>query len=166
MKIQIPAMTINLKPLLLLAPAALLLTVPQAQKGASKVGVVNVDQVLLKVSGGQAVADLRKKADADLQAQGKKIQALQQKTSPTAADRQTLETAVKTYNAAQQNYAKQIAAKFQPVASKVNTAVAAAAKAGGFAVVFDAGVAQRTGLIIYADANATNLTDAVIKKLK
>lgn len=166
MKFQIPAMTVNLKPLLLLAPAALLLTVPQAQKGASKVAVVNVDQVLQKVAGGQAVADLRKKADADLQAQGKKIQALQQKANPTAADRQALDTAIKTFNAAQQNYAKQIATKFQPVATKVNTAVAAAAKAGGFAVVFDAGVAQRTGLIIYADANATNLTSAVIKQLK
>lgn len=169
MKIQVPALTLNLKPLVLLAPLALLATAPHAQRGGSKVGVVNVESVLQKVPGGKAVADLRKKADTDLGNQTKQIQALQQKVasgSASASDRQALDTAVRTFNAAQQNYSKQIAAQFQPVAGRVNTAVAAAAKAGGFAIVFDAGVAARSGLIIYADNNATNLTSAVLKQIK
>ena len=156
----------KLAPVLLVAPLALLVTVPHAQKGATKIGIVDSTAVTGAVPGGQAVTDLRKKADADIAAQTKKIQTLQQKASPTAADRQALDTAVKTLQAAQQNYAKQLNTQFKPVADKVNAAVAAAAKAGGFSIVFDAGVAQRSGLIIYANSNATNITQSVLKQVK
>jgi outer membrane protein len=155
---------------LLALPLVLLATAPQAQqKTGMKVGLVNVQKVLAATPGGQSVAAIRKQADTDLGAQAKKIQALQQKgaTAPlSAADRQALDTYVKTYNASTQKYQKQIADKFAPVAKTVNTAVATAAKAQGYSMVFDYAIAQQSGMIIYADTKTTDITQAVITRVK
>lgn len=150
-------------------PFAAFTVVPHAQTKAAKVGIVNVQRVLAATPGGANVAALRKKADTDLGAQAKKIQALQAKISTnaaTAADRQALDVALKTYQTAQQNYGKQVSTAFQPVAGVVNSAVAKTAAAQGFTIVMDYAVAQQSGLVIYADSKATDLTDAVIKSVK
>lgn len=155
--------------LLLISPLALIATVPHAQKGATRIGIVNVQTMLGSTPGGSAVAALRKKADADLGAQAKKIQDLQQKAAgrqASAQERQAYDTLVKTYNTANANYQKRIAAQFAPVAGKVNAAVAAAAKTNGYGIVIDYGVSQRSGLVIYADAKNVDLTQAAIKALK
>jgi len=160
--------TINISKLALLTPFALLLTAPQAATGGTKLGIVNVQRVLAATPGGASVAQLRKQADTDLGAQAKKIQQLQAKISNggTATDRQNLELAMKSYQAAQQRYQKQLADKFKPVAGVVNSAVERAAKANGYSLVLDYAVAQQSGLVIYADNKSTDLTDAVIKQLK
>ncbi len=159
----------HLPKLLLLAPLALLLTAPGAQKAGSKIAVVNVQKVLAATPGGQGVAAIRKQADADLKKQADAVRALQQKVAgggASAADRQALDTAVRTFNAANANYQKQIQAKFEPVSKTVNAAVATAARAQGYGLVFDGAIAQQTGLVIYADLKSTDLTDAVVKQLK
>ncbi|WP_045233438.1 OmpH family outer membrane protein [Deinococcus pimensis] len=154
---------------LLALPLALLVTAPHAQKAGAKVGFVNVQKVLEATPGGQTVAAVRKQADTELGAQAKKIQALQQKanTGPlSAADRQALDTYVKTYNATTQKYQKQIADKFAPVAKTVNNAVAVTARAQGYSMVFDYAIAQQSGLVIYADTKSTDLTQAVVNQVK
>lgn len=158
----------HLPKLLLLTPLALLLTAPSAQKAGTKIAVVNVQKVLAATPGGADVAALRKQADADLKKQSDAVRALQQKVAGggTAADRQALDTATKTFNAANAKYQQQIQAKFEPVSKTVNAAVAAAAKAQGYGLVFDGAIAQQTGLVIYADLKSTDLTDSVIKQLK
>lgn len=155
--------------LLLISPLALLTTLPHAQKAGTRIGIVNVQTMLDKTPGGSGVAALRKKADADLGAQAKKIQDLQQKAAGrqvSAQERQTYDTLVKTYNTANANYQKQIAAQFAPVAGKVNAAVASAAKTNGYSIVLDYGVSQRSGLVIYADAKNVDLTQAAIRALR
>lgn len=150
-------------------PFAAFTVAPHAQTKTAKVGIVNVQRVLAATPGGANVAALRKKADTDLGAQAKKIQSLQTKVSTnaaTAADRQALDVALKTFQTAQQNYTKQVTTAFQPIASVVNTAVAKTAAAQGFTIVLDYVVAQQSGLVIYADGKATDLTDAVIKTVK
>ena len=161
---------LDIKKAVVLAPLALLLvSAPHAQKSGMKVGIVNVQKVLAAAPGGASFASIRKQADADLGAQAKKIQALQQKIASggaTAADRQTLDTSVRTYNAAQEKYNKQLSTNFTPVKKTVDAALASAAKAQGFALVLDYAVAQQSCLVIYADSKATDLTAAVIKQLK
>ena len=159
----------HLPKLLLAAPLALLLSAPHAQKAGTKIAIVNVQKILAATPGGQSVAALRKQADADLNKQAAAVRDLQQKTAggaATAADRQALDTAIKTFNAANAKYQKQIQAKFEPVSKTVNAAVAAAAKVQGYALVLDGAIAQQTGLVIYADLKSTDLTDAVVKQLK
>lgn len=151
------------------AAAVLLVTTPHAQKSGSKVGIVNVQQVLAAAPGGAGLASLRKQVDADLKKQADGIRALQQKVATggaTPADRQALQTALQTYNAAGQRYQKQLQERFAPVSKTVNGAVSAAAKAQGYNLVLDYTIAQQSGLVIYADVKNTDLTQAVIKQLK
>ncbi|WP_181391963.1 OmpH family outer membrane protein [Deinococcus irradiatisoli] len=136
---------------------------------AGKLGLVDVDKVIGVTKSGPSFAALQKKADADLSAQAKTIQELQAKVSSgraTLAERQALSKAQATFQASSKSYADQREKAFAPVASSVNAAVATAAKAQGYTVVFDKRKAASSGVIIYANTQSTELTAAVQKVLK
>ncbi|MGY2895311.1 OmpH family outer membrane protein [Deinococcus sp. UYEF24] len=153
----------------LLAPLALFALQPHAQQSKTKLGIVNVQTVVAALPGSAGYVALTKKADADIQAQAKSVQALLAKASAagaTTASRAAYTTAAKKYQASAQSYQKQLQVSFAPLASRVNAAVAVVAKAGGFSVVLDQRVARDTRLIIYANSQTTDLTPAVTAKLK
>ncbi|MFC4455762.1 OmpH family outer membrane protein [Deinococcus sonorensis] len=153
-----------MKTWMLLAPLALLVTVPHAQQAKARVGIVNVQLVVQAMPGGANYVALSKKADTDLQARTQKVQELAARLrsgKATAADRTAYVDAQKAYTTTAQSYSKQLSTAFTPLASKVNAAVAAVAKSSGYSVVLDRRVALTNGLVVYANEQATDLTAAV-----
>lgn len=156
-----------MKRFFLLLPLAALLTAPHAQTGKSRVAMVNVQTLVKAMPGNAAYIKVYNQSETDLKAKQASLQTLAAKAaaSKSAADQQALTKARQAYATSQQTYQKQIAEAFKPLATKLNAAVAQAAKANGFSVVFDERVAAQTSLVIYA-SEATNLTAAVQKLLK
>ena len=158
-----------MKKLLLLAPVALFALQPHAQSSKHKVGIVNVQAVVASVPGSANFEAVSKRADAALKVAAKNVTALQTKATAsraTAAERSAYAAALKKYQSDSQSFDRQLKDAFAPLASRVNTAVASVAKAGGYSVVFDFRVAQLRSLIVYADPRATDLTAAVTAKVK
>ena len=154
---------------LLLAPLGLFALHPQAQQGKNRVGIVNVQAVVSAMPSGTGFVALSRKSDADLQAQVRAVQALMSRANArtaSAADKSAYAAAAKKYQASAQSYQKQLASSFAPLAGRVNTAVASVARAGGYSVVLDQRVARDNRLVIYANAQATDLTAAVTAKVK
>ena len=152
-----------------LAPVALFALAPHAQQSKTRTGIVNVQTVVAAMPSGAGFVALSKKADADIQAQTKAIQTLQAKargSTATPADKNAYTAAAKKYQASADSYQKQLATLFAPLASQVNKAVASVAKASGYSVVLDQRTARDRGLILYANAQATDLTAAVTAKIK
>lgn len=160
-------MGVPVKKIFVLFPLALLLTVPHAQQKKSRVAFVNVPQLVSALPNSSAYLTLRKNVDADLTKRQASIRTLLTKaqSSPTAANRNALTKAQKDYAAAQKGYQSRLANAFKPLASKLDSAIATAAKANGYSVVLDRQVAARSGLVVYANP-ATDLTQAVLKNLK
>ncbi|GGM06273.1 OmpH family outer membrane protein [Deinococcus aerophilus] len=153
---------------LMLLPLALLATVPHAQSGKNRVGFVDVQAAVKALPDSKAYLDLSARVETDLKAKQQGLQTLAAKAAATgsAADRQALVKAQQAYASAQSAYRDRVATAFQPVASKLNVAVAKVAKANGYSVVLDRQVAAQNNLVLYANDSATNLTSAVIKALK
>ncbi|MBB6016518.1 OmpH family outer membrane protein [Deinococcus radiopugnans] len=153
---------------LILLPLALLATVPHAQGAKNRLGLVDVQAAVKALPASKAYLDLSARVDADLKARRGKIDELAGKaaSSGSAADRKALLDAQQAYNSTQTAYRGRIATAFEPVAAKLNAAVAKVAKANGYSVVMDQRVAAQNRLVIYANASATDLTAAVIKALK
>lgn len=153
----------------LLAPLALFALQPHAQQSKTRLGIVNVQTLVTALPGSAGYVALAKKADTEIQDQAKSVQALLAKASAagaSAASKAAYTTAAKKYQSSAQSYQKQLQASFAPLAGRVNAAVAAVAKAQGFSVVLDQRVARDTRLIIYANPQTTDLTAAVMAKLK
>ncbi len=151
----------------MLLPLALLATVPHAQQTKARVAFVNVDTLIKAMPNSAAYLKVMTQADTDLKAKRTSLQTLATKASSTgvAADRQAVTMAQKAYNTLQADYTKKIQAAFTPLSTKLNAAVAQAAKANGFSVVMDEKVAAQTHLVLYAD-KGTSLTAAAQKLLK
>ncbi|WP_420596030.1 OmpH family outer membrane protein [Deinococcus sp.] len=136
---------------------------------AGKIGLVDVQKVIESTKSGPAFAAIDNKANADLDAQFKNLQALQTKANSgkaSAAELEALKKAQATYQASSKSYNAQREKAFAPVAASVNGAVAATAKAQGYTVVLDMRKAASGGVVIYANAQATDLTAAVQKTVK
>ena len=132
---------------------------PHAQTGPQKIAFVNVADVLKANPGNAAVVDLQNKANADLKTYDDQIKPLQaQGSNISAANKDKLTQLIATAQAKAKDWDKQISDKVTPLTAQVDSAVSAAAKANGVAVVMDAAAAN--GLVIYADTS-TDLTDAV-----
>ncbi len=158
-----------MKRMLLLAPLALLFTQPHAQGSKSKVGIVNVQTVVASMPGGAPFVTLSKQADLDIQTQTRSLQALRAKAAnraATAADRAAFTSAQKSFQALAVKYDKQLQTAFVPLANRVNSAVTYVARSGGFSVVLDHRVAQSSGLVLYANSQATDMTAAVTARVK
>ncbi|MDB5046328.1 MAG: outer rane chaperone OmpH [Deinococcus sp.] len=158
----------NPKLTFLLLPFALMVTVPHAQQSRSRVGFVNVQAAVKAMPNSAAYLKLDASVTADLSAKAKNIQALAAKaaSSRSAADRQALVKAQQALQTTQTGYQSRLNTAFAPLATKLNATVAKVAKTSGFTVVFDQSVAAKTGLVVYANTQTTDLTAAVIKALK
>lgn len=155
--------------LALLLPLGLLTLHPRAAQAGARTGVVNVQTVVAAMPGGEGFVALSKKSDTDILARQKTLQTLLSKArarGASSADKAAYTTAAKAYQATTQKYGKDLAALFAPLATRVNTAVASVAKASGYGVVFDQQSAREQGIVIYANAQATDLTAAVVAKIK
>lgn len=143
-------------------------TVQAAPVKAGKVGFVDVQKVLQGSAGGASYIALTQKLNADLSKQVANLQALQAKLvsgKATAADRAAFAKAQSAYQTALQNANTQRQKAFAPLSSSVNSAVSKAAQAQGYTVVLDRAQAAR-GLVVYANAQTTDLTASVQKYLK
>ncbi len=144
-------------------------TVPMAQTRATRIGFVNAQNVLAGHPQGARVIDAQKKAQAELKDLSDRVQALQAKVAnntATAAERQQLETLIKTGQARQTQLKTQLDKLLEPITKQVDAAVAKVAKAQGFVLVMDRAIASQSGLVIYADPEGTDLSDEVIKEIK
>lgn len=152
----------------LILPLALLTTVPHAQQRKGRVGFVDVQRVVATLPGSSGYLSLSKKVDADLAKKQARIQQLAAKAAATrsAADQQALGHAQRDFLATQKGHQSRLSTAFAPLASKVNAAVASAAKSNGYSVVLDRRIAAQSRLVVYANTQATDLTAAVIKALK
>jgi outer membrane protein len=152
-----------LAPALVVGGFALGSLAPHAQTAPQKIAFVNVAEVLKAHPDNAAVVALQTKANAELKTLDDQIKPLQaQGTKISAADKDKLTQLVATANAKAKDYDTQISAKVTPLTAQVDTAVGAAAKANGVAVVMDAATAN--GLVVYAD-QSTDLTKAVTDAL-
>ena len=157
-----------MKRFLTLLPLALLLTVPHAQQSRSRVGFVNVQQLVSSMPGSAPYLTLRKNVDTDLGKREQSIQTLAAKAtrSRSASDRAALQKAQQDYANIQKGYASRLATTFKPLSSKLDKAISGVARSSGFGVVFDQQVAARSKLVVYANTSATDLTPAVLKAIK
>lgn len=157
----------KLIPLAVLGTIAFGALVPQAQTGTQKIAYVDVQTVVKAHPKFGEVDALTKQGQAALKPTQDKITAIQKKgTAATAADRQNLDTLVKTYQTEAQKWEKQVSDKNAPILKDVDAAVSAAAKAQGVTMVLDKTIAATSGLVIYADEKAMDLTGAVSTQLK
>ncbi|PNY82177.1 OmpH family outer membrane protein [Deinococcus koreensis] len=155
-----------LAPIALMAAFGLGTLAPHAQTTPQKVGFVDVSKLLAAHPNDKEIQDVQKKADAELVGLDKQVKAIDAKgTAATAAEKQQREQLVATIKSKAEAYDKQIQPKIAVVEKAVDTAVGAIAKSNGYAIVMDRSVAQKSGLVIYADAT-TDMTDAAVKALK
>lgn len=140
---------------------------PHAQTAPQKVGFVDVDKVIQADPGYATIADLQKKGQAELKPIEDQITAIQQKgQNASAAERQSYDTLTKTYDSKAKSWNDQVQAKLKPITDKIDKIMPTVAKAQGFSVVMSKAVAAQSNLVIYADPQSTELTDAVIAQLK
>lgn len=144
-------------------------TVPQAQNTAHKIGFVNVQTAIEAAPQYAAIRTAQQQAEAQLKPTVDQITALQPKmanNTATAAERQQYNTLVQTYQTRSQQLNTQLDAQLQPVLTRVNAAVANVARAQGFTVVMDRAVAAQSGLVIFANEQATDFTAAVVTAVR
>jgi outer membrane protein len=155
---------------LIVALAGLAQAQTQPATPFSGVCFVTAQKVLQNHPQGQAVLDAQKKAQDELAGLARQIQALQVKVannSATAAERQQLETLIKTYQSRGDQLKRNIDKLLEPITREVDAAVTEVAKIRGCALVLDRAIAGSSGLIIYANPELTpDITDDVISFLK
>ncbi|HEX2864253.1 MAG TPA: OmpH family outer membrane protein [Deinococcales bacterium] len=143
-------------------------TIPQAQQKTYKVGYVSTQALLQAHPQGKAALDIATQRDKDLKDITDKITPLQNKIaagSATAADRDQYNILAKSYQATAQKYQDRYNKAIQPISNDIDAAIAKAAKAGGYSLLFSKEVGASTGLIVYGDADA-DLTQEAVKNLK
>lgn len=142
---------------------------PQAQAGAHRFGIVDVARVTAAAPGGAAVVQAQQRAEADLRQRRTALASMEAaiaRGSATAQQRQAYAAAQQAFARAEASHAQALQQAAAPVVPRVNAAVAAAARAQNFTVVFDRQVAGRSGLIIWANEGATDLTQAAITRVR
>lgn len=154
--------------LVLVPLLALTAAQPQAATPARKVGFVDVQAAVKAMPGSATYLSLVSKADAELKTKQKNIQTLATKAGATRkpADITALNNAQKALLATQKAQQQGISKAFAPLATKLNAAVARVAKANGYSIVLDRRVAAQSGLVVYANTAATDVTAAVVKAVK
>ena len=140
--------------------------VPHAQTAPQKIGFVNVAEVLKAHPSNASITALQTKANTELGALDNQIKAIQAKgAGATAAEKDQATQLTTTLNAKVKDYNDQLAKATAPVEKAVDAAVSTTAKAQGFSIVMDKGIAATSSLVIYADPG-TDMTATVIKNLK
>lgn len=155
-----------LAPLAVVAAFGLGTLAPHAQTTPQKIGFVDVQRVLAAHPNDKDIQTIQQRANTELSALEKQIQTIDAKgAQATAAEKQNRTTLVSTLQAKAKSYQDQMKPKTDAVEKAVDAAVNTAARANGYSIIMDRGVAARSGLVVYAD-NTTDLTDATLKALK
>ncbi|WP_102126157.1 OmpH family outer membrane protein [Deinococcus planocerae] len=155
-----------LAPLAVVAAFGLGTLAPHAQTTPQKIGFVDVQRVLAAHPNDKDIQTIQQRANTELTALEKQIQTIDAKgAQATAAEKQNRTTRVSTLQAKAKSYQDQMKPKTDAVEKAVDAAVNTAARANGYSIIMDRGVAARSGLVVYAD-NTTDLTDATLKALK
>jgi len=139
----------------------------EAQKGASKVGFVDIQKALEADPKGAAVGATKKKLEAQLREIQTQLVPLQSKgAAATAAEKQKISLLQKTAQDAITKYQTDSKAQLAPVEKALNAVIGSTAQAQGFTIVMDRAAAATSGLVVYANVAATDITDTVIKNMK
>lgn len=155
-----------LAPITIVAAFALGALSPQAQTSGFKVGFVNVDTLFAAHPGDKEIKALQSKYHTELTDLSKKIKALDAKgTKITASEKDQRVQMMTTYNTKAKSYDQQMKTKGAPIEAAVDKALASYAKSNGYSIIMNSGVAQQTGLVVYAEPS-TNLTEAIKKTIK
>jgi outer membrane protein len=139
-----------------------------AQNPPQKVGFVDVQKVIASFSQGKKFNTLDSQAQAALAPLKKQVTALQAKIQggqATAQDQQNLNTAISTYQTALKKWQAKLNAAYAPVAKAIDKAVRAVAPQQGFSIIMNADIAASSHLVIYANSQSTDLTQAVISQV-
>ncbi|BDP41098.1 cationic outer membrane protein OmpH [Deinococcus aetherius] len=162
-------MKINAKalaPLAIVAAFGLGTLAPHAQTTPQKIAFVDVQRLLAAHPADKDLQAIQQKANTELSGLQKQIQAIDAKgAQATAAEKQNRATLVSTLQAKAKTYDDQMKPKMETVEKAVDAAVNSTAKANGYSIVMDRGVAARSGLVVYAD-NSTDITEATLKAVK
>jgi outer membrane protein len=143
---------------------------PLAQKKAvpSRIGFIDAETVIQAHPGYPAVAELQKKADAELKPILEKLKPLEAKLASgqaSAKERQDYQVLSEAAKKVRDKWAPKIKEKLDPLIKEIDQVVAKVARENGFAVVMNRRVAASSNLVVYADP-ATDLTQAVVEALK
>ncbi len=159
-------------PLTLGLALLLALTTPflaQNRTTPTRVGFVDADALVQAHKDYPKVKNLQDQARKELAPLEEKIKPLDQKVrsgQASAKERQDYEALVKAYQDTLKKWQERQNEVLKPILEDVDQAIAKVAKAQGFAVVMSRQVAAQSGLVVYADEESTDLTQAVIRELK
>ena len=139
-----------------------------AQEPASKLGFVSLGAILQSTPAGVALLELQKTASAELKPLQLKLEAYNiqaQAGTLTEADRAQANLLQQDYSQKLREYQAKLDTAYADFSSLVDPVIAQTAKDQGFAIVMNSEVAASSGLVIYADSEATDLTQDVKTKL-
>jgi outer membrane protein len=150
-----------------LVPVAVLSFGAIAQESGGKLGFVSVKVLLESTTEGQAVLEVRQAANQELQPIQSQLAAYNQKAQAgtlSEADRAQLNLLQLDYTQKIQEYQAKLDAAYSSFSQVIDPAIAQTAKDQGFSVVMNSEIAASSGLVIYADPEATDLTEDVKAK--
>ncbi len=152
-----------------LVPIAVLSFGALAQDSAAKIGFVSIRALLEDTPEGQAVLELRQAANQELQPIQNQLAAYNQKAQAgtlNEADRAQANLLQLDYSQKIQDYQAKFDAAYSSFSQLIDSLIAQTAKVQGFSAVMNSEIAASSGLVIYADPEATNLTEDVKAKLQ
>ncbi len=162
-----------MKKLLFLVPvlAGLMLgssMVAQNKTVVTRIGYVDVEQVVQAHPKYPAVKEIQDAAQKELKPLQDKLQPITTKIqagTASAKEQQDAQLLRQTIQQTASKYQQKQAAALEPITKQLDDIISKVAKDQSFALVLDRRVARDSGLVIYAD-ESLNLTDAIIAALK
>lgn len=138
-----------------------------AQDQQARIVFVDSQAAINSHTAGKAAQTLKEQAQTEIDDLRANIDAIAQKQRTgvqlTADEAERYQTLVTTLDAVQKRYQSDIAAAAQPAVEAVNGAIEAVAKANGYTIVMDRGLAAQ-GLVVYA-ADDLDITPLVIDRM-
>lgn len=161
-----------MKKLLFLVPvlAGLMLgssMVAQNKNVPTRIGYVDVEQVVQAHPKYPAIKDIQEAAQKELKPLQDKLTPLTTKIqagTASAKEQQDAQLLRQTVQQIATKYQQKQAAALEPITKSLDDIIGKVAQQQGFALILDRRVARDSGLVIYAD-EALNLTDAIIKAI-
>ena len=150
-------------------PVAVLSFSAIAQESGGKLGFVSVTALIEATPEGQAVLEIRLAASEELRPLQTQLELYNQQAQAgtlSEADRAQANLLQLDYTQKIQEYQANLDAAYSSFSQVIDPAIAQSAKDQGFAVVMNSEIAASSGLVIYADPEATNLTEDVKAKLQ
>jgi outer membrane protein len=148
-------------------PIAILSFGAIAQESGGKLGFVSVNALIQFTPEGQAVLELRRAASIELQPIQTQLGVYNQQAQAgtlSEADRAQANLLELDFTQKIQEYQAKLGAAYSGFSQAIDPAIAQTAKDQGFSTVMNSELAASSGLVIYADPEATDLTEDVKTK--